>query len=167
MTIAAVIVAAGRGLRVGGPVPKQYRIVAGRALLAHTLDAALGCRRLDRVVVAIGAGDAPAYAAAIAGIEDPRLAEPVTGGATRAESVRAALEALAGDPPATVLVHDAARPFAPAALWERLIDAVADGATGAIAAEPVADALWRETPEAREPLADTPVPRAGLWRAQT
>ncbi|MEO0819707.1 MAG: 2-C-methyl-D-erythritol 2,4-cyclodiphosphate synthase [Pseudomonadota bacterium] len=165
---AAVIVAAGRGLRLGGPVPKQYRALAGRAVLAHTVAGALTARGLARVVVAIHPDYRAAYDAAVAGIDDPRLAPPVTGGHERADTVRLALEALATGPgpvPETVLVHDAARPFASPALWQAVAAAVAPD-TGAIAAERVVDALWRETPAA-PPCAHTPAPRAGLWRAQT
>ncbi|MEM6972070.1 MAG: bifunctional 2-C-methyl-D-erythritol 4-phosphate cytidylyltransferase/2-C-methyl-D-erythritol 2,4-cyclodiphosphate synthase [Pseudomonadota bacterium] len=163
MSVAAVIVAAGRGTRLGGPVAKQYRLLAGRSVLAHTIEQALGCAAVDHVIVAIGAEDGPAYAAAVAEIADARLMAPALGGATRADSVRAALEALEDTAPQTVLVHDAARPFATPALWQRVIDAIDDN-TGAIAAEAVVDALWREDEQA---CAETPVPRAGLWRAQT
>ncbi|MEM9781747.1 MAG: bifunctional 2-C-methyl-D-erythritol 4-phosphate cytidylyltransferase/2-C-methyl-D-erythritol 2,4-cyclodiphosphate synthase [Pseudomonadota bacterium] len=166
MSVAAVIVAAGRGTRLGGPVPKQYRLLAGEPVLARTVRHALACSGIDRIIVAIGPGDEPAYAAALAEIDDRRLVLPVTGGATRADSVRAALEGLAGDPPSVVLVHDAARPFAEPDLWSRLIRAV-DAGAGAIAAEPVVDALWRQAGDDADPLAEDPVPRAGLWRAQT
>lgn len=162
MDVVAVIVAAGQGLRLGGPVPKQYQAIGGRPILAHTIEAALACTAVTRVVTAISQDAQALYEEATAGIDDPRVAAPVTGGATRAETVRRTLETLVANPPHIVLIHDAARPFATPALWQRLIDHSHD--SGAVAAEPVVDALWREgTPG----TADAPVPRAGLWRAQT
>ena len=86
---------------------------------------------------------------------------PVAGGASRAETVRAALAALEDAPPATVLVHDAARPFATPDLFARVAAAAQDA--GALPAEPVVDALWA----GENGLADAPRPRDGLWRAQT
>ncbi len=156
-----VIVAAGRGLRLGGPVPKQYQTLGGRAVLARTLTAALAAR-IDRVQVAIDPAARALYDAAVEGLPDPRLAPPVAGGASRAETVLAALEAASEAAPEIVLVHDAARPFAPPALFDTLAAAAREG-QGAIAAEPVVDALW----EGADGLALTPRPRAGLWRAQT
>lgn len=164
MSIAVVIVAAGQGLRLGGPVPKQYQLLGGRPILARTLERVLAAG-VDRVLVAIGPGARPLYDRSVADIDDRRLAAPVIGGASRAETVRLALEALArlGDgAPGTVLVHDAARPFAPPALFDTLAAAAADG-RGAIAAEPVVDALWHGP----DGFALEPRPRAGLWRAQT
>lgn len=159
---AVVIVAAGRGLRLGGPVPKQYQPLGGRAVLAHSVGAALGCREIGRVVVAIHPDWREHYDRAIGDVRDARLMAPVAGGAERAETVRLALEALEGDPPERVLVHDAARPFAPPSLFSEVLRATG-AATGAIAAEPVADALWRGP----DGVCEAPVPREGLWRAQT
>ena len=158
--IAAVIVAAGRGTRLGGPVPKQYQPLAGRAVLAHTL-AGLLAAPIGRILVAIDPSAHALYDAAVAGIGDARLLPPVAGGASRAETVLNALAALEADPPEVVLVHDAARPFASPALAARVAEAART--EGAIAAEPVVDALWAESAG----LADAPRPRAGLWRAQT
>ncbi len=158
---AVVIVAAGRGTRLGGPVPKQYQSLGGRAILARTLAAALAAP-VDRVVVAIDPEAHALYEAAVSGIEDARLAPPVAGGASRAETVRRALSSLEAEAPEVVLVHDAARPFAPPALFDALAEEAARG-HGAIAAEPVVDALW----EGPEGWALAPRPRAGLWRAQT
>ncbi len=165
MRTAVLIVAAGQGTRFGGPVPKQYQSLGGRAILARSVSAALA-GRTGSVLVAIDPEARGLYDTAMAGLDDPRIREPVPGGASRAETVRLALEALAEAPPETapetVLVHDAARPFAPPALFDRLAEATRDGA-GAIAAEPVVDALWwGEDGDALEPR-----PRAGLWRAQT
>lgn len=162
MTTAAIIVAAGRGTRLGGPVPKQYQDLAGEMVLTRTLRAALACNVLDQVLVAIHPDSANLYAEAVAPLDDPRLLPSVPGGAERSDTVRLALEALERHAPRVVLVHDAARPFASPALFARLAEAAISG-EGAIAAEPVVDALWREA----QGMADSPAPRAGLWRAQT
>jgi 2-C-methyl-D-erythritol 4-phosphate cytidylyltransferase/2-C-methyl-D-erythritol 2,4-cyclodiphosphate synthase len=154
MKMAFLIVAAGRGSRAGGELPKQYQMLAGRPLLAWTLDAAAGLA--TRVV--IHPDDRQLYESAAAG----RAGPPILGGATRQESVRLGLEALAVDPPDAVLVHDAARPFPGNPLMARLIAALAS-ADGAIPALPVSDTLKRE----RDGMATSGPARAGLWRAQT
>ena len=160
MSAAASIVDAGRGRRLGGPVPKQYRSLGGEMVLTRTLRTALACTGLDVVLVAIHPEAGEMYAAAVATLDAPRLLPPVHGGAERADTVRLALEALESMAPEVVLIHDAARPFASPALYAALADHARSG-EGAIAAEPVADALWREV----DGLADTPAPPAGLWRA--
>jgi len=159
--IAVVVVAAGRGLRAGGPLPKQYQGLRGESVLARTLRQALGSPAA-LVLAAIDPAMRADYDRAVASLTDPRLMAPVPGGESRADTVRAALEALAPESPEVVLVHDAARPLAPPALFAR-VAAVAAGGEGAIAAEPVVDALWAEA----DGLADSPRPRQGLWRAQT
>jgi 2-C-methyl-D-erythritol 4-phosphate cytidylyltransferase / 2-C-methyl-D-erythritol 2,4-cyclodiphosphate synthase len=158
MDSAAIIVAAGQGLRLGGPMPKQYQGLGAEPVLTRTLRAILAAP-VDAVVVAIQPEARGLYDAAALPIADPRLLAPVAGGATRADSVRRGLETLEPHAPRRVLVHDAARPFTAAADIAALLSA--DGA--AILAEPVADALWREA----NGHADAPVPRQGLWRAQT
>lgn len=159
---AAVIVAAGRGLRAGGGEPKQYRPLAGRPVLRHALDRMLARRDLCALVVVIHPEDAGRCAAALGGIDDPRLRPPVAGGATRAESVRAGLAALADlDPATAVLIHDAARPFVPDAVIDGVLRGL-ESSDGALPVLPVVDALWRG-----DSLADQPLSRDGLWRAQT
>src|SRR3954471_7742842 len=101
--IAVLIVAAGKGERAGTSLPKQYERLGGRPLLRRTIEAFEGYS----VQVVIGAGQQKMAAAALAG---QPLPPPVTGGATRQESVRRGLEALAPDAPEYVLIHDAARP---------------------------------------------------------
>jgi len=163
MATAALIVAAGRGVRAGGNLPKQYRALGGRAVIARTLarfDAAPG---IDRLAVCIDPDHRPLFDAALAGLALRKPLSVLAGGAARAETVRLGLEALAADaPPDRVLIHDAARPFASARVIAAVIAAL-DEVPGACAAIPIVDALRREEDGACGPL----IPREGAWRAQT
>jgi 2-C-methyl-D-erythritol 4-phosphate cytidylyltransferase/2-C-methyl-D-erythritol 2,4-cyclodiphosphate synthase len=159
---AGLIVAAGRGERLGGAIPKQYLPVAGRAMLRRSIEALLAVGEIDCVIVVIHPDDAPRYADAVEGLADPRLLPPVTGGAERAASVRAGLEALEPQAPERVLIHDAARPFLPPSVALSVLAAL-DEAPAAFPALPVVDALWR----ADANHAEVAVPRNALWRAQT
>jgi 2-C-methyl-D-erythritol 4-phosphate cytidylyltransferase/2-C-methyl-D-erythritol 2,4-cyclodiphosphate synthase len=138
--VAAVIVAAGRGSRAGADaVPKQFRPIGGEVMLRRTLATFVGAPRITLVQPVIHADDATLYRAAAAGFD---LLAPVSGGATRQASVRAGLEALVIHAPDIVLVHDAARPFASAALIARAVHAAQE--TGAaIPALPVTDTIKR------------------------
>ena len=156
----ALIVAAGRGQRAGGETPKQYQALAGQSVLRRCWSAFAGRRRIGRVVTVIHPGDRALHDAALAGL-DPL--PPVAGGATRQESCRRGLEALAGDPPRHVLIHDAARPLIDAATIGRVLDALESG-PAAIAAVPVVDTLKLAGAGGH---VERTVDRAGLWRAQT
>jgi 2-C-methyl-D-erythritol 4-phosphate cytidylyltransferase/2-C-methyl-D-erythritol 2,4-cyclodiphosphate synthase len=136
-------------------MPKQYQLLGGAPLLRHAVQRFLSRPDIDRVRVVIGQGHETFYAAAVG---DLPLAPPVMGGATRQESVRRGLEALAGEPPAHVLIHDAARPLIDDATIGRVIAALADR-PAAIAAMPVVDSLRR--------AAGGIVDRADLWQVQT
>lgn len=157
-----MIVAGGRGSRLGAPVPKQYADVAGQPLIRRAVRAFLDHPAVGTARVVVGAGQEALCAEALAGLPLPA---PVIGGAERQDSVRAGLEALAGDdpPPDTVLIHDAARPFVPAALIDRVL-AAATRHKAAIPALAVADSLKRA--DAHGAVVEA-VPREGLWRAQT
>ena len=158
--VAAVIVAAGRGIRAGGGLPKQYRTIGDRMVLSRAVAVFAHHPRIDTIRVVIHPDDRLLYEAAVAAIDLP---DPVPGGATRQESVRAGLEALAaGTPPEIVLIHDAARCFVSAAVIDRVIDAV-DATHGAVPALPVSDTLKRADGD----LVHGTVARAGLYRAQT
>ncbi|MBK1668925.1 bifunctional 2-C-methyl-D-erythritol 4-phosphate cytidylyltransferase/2-C-methyl-D-erythritol 2,4-cyclodiphosphate synthase [Rhodovibrio sodomensis] len=156
----ALVVAAGRGSRLGGDRPKQYMPLAGQPILRHGLRALAAHPGIDGVRAVIHPDDAQAYASAAAGLN---VMAPVHGGASRQESVRYGLESLAADPPARVLIHDGARPFVDTATIDRVLSALATD-PGAIPALPVADTLKRGTADGA--IAET-VQRAGLWRAQT
>ncbi len=156
----ALIVAAGRGQRAGGAMPKQYRMLAGQSVLRRSCMAFLGHPRIGAVRVVIHPDDRARYDEAMAGLNLP---PPVSGGETRHDSCRNGLEALAGDPPRIVLIHDAARPFADRPTIDRVFGAL-DTAPAAIAAIPVSDTLKKAS--AGDRVAAT-VAREGLWRAQT
>ena len=151
--IAVILVAAGRGSRMGGGLPKQWRLLAGQPVLAHTV-AAFRAAGLERILLVIHPEDrARAEALGLPLVE---------GGASRSDSVRAALAALASDPPAQVLIHDAARPLVEPSLIAGVLDALATHPAAAPAL-PVVDALWRGEAGAVAGLQ----PRDGLFRAQT
>ena len=154
MRIAAILVAAGSGSRFGAETPKQFLSVAGKPVIRHAAEALARDVRLLQPV-----GDAAAISAALG---DLACLPTVPGGATRQDSVRAGLEALAPHAPDVVLVHDAARPVIPAGTIAALLAAL-ENAPGAIPAQPVADTLKRV---AQGTIAET-VPRDGLYRAQT
>ena len=156
----ALVVAAGRGHRIGGETPKQYREVAGQSLLRHCAIALVRHPAIAAVRVVIHPDDRALYDGAVAGLG---LLDPVDGGAARQDSVRLGLESLAAEPPDRVLIHDAARPAVDARLVERVIAAL-DDAPGAIPALPVSDSLKRANGDRR---ITGVVDRDGLWRAQT
>ena len=161
----ALIVAAGSSRRFGDVLPKQYTSLAGAAILRHTVNAFQMHPAVDRVCVVIDPLHRSLYDAAVAGLGLP---EPVSGGATRQESVCRGLEALstasgAGGVNDFVLIHDAARPMIGQDTITRVINALAE-APAVIAAIEVTDTLKRVTSEGI--ITDT-IDRAGLWRAQT
>ncbi|HEX4570098.1 MAG TPA: bifunctional 2-C-methyl-D-erythritol 4-phosphate cytidylyltransferase/2-C-methyl-D-erythritol 2,4-cyclodiphosphate synthase [Dongiaceae bacterium] len=156
---AALIVAAGRGYRLGGALPKQYLPLAGRPVLRYSLETFARHPAIDAVRVVIHRDDLELYERAAHGLD---LLSPVEGGATRQDSVRLGLESLGEVKPARVLIHDAARPFADAGLIQRMVDALA-ATPGAIPALPVADTIKRGV----EGLIVETVDRHALWRAQT
>jgi 2-C-methyl-D-erythritol 4-phosphate cytidylyltransferase/2-C-methyl-D-erythritol 2,4-cyclodiphosphate synthase len=153
--VSALIVAAGKGVRTGDRLPKQYRKIAGQAVLAHAVDAFLAHPAVGEVQVVIGADQESLYLEAIG---DRQHLPPVTGGATRRESVLAGLNRIAGD---IVLIHDAARPFLPASVIEALIEALRTH-EGALPVLPVADTLART-----DAVLGDAVDRAGIVRVQT
>ena len=159
MSAIALVVAAGRGSRLGGGVPKQYLDLGGRPVAAHALAAFAGHPDVSAVRAVIHPGDGDLYASAAAGLG---ILDPVPGGATRQQSVLRGLESLESNPPATVWIHDAARPFVPADAICATLLALADS-PGAIAAVPLADTLKRE----QDGMSAVTVDRASLWRAQT
>jgi 2-C-methyl-D-erythritol 4-phosphate cytidylyltransferase / 2-C-methyl-D-erythritol 2,4-cyclodiphosphate synthase len=160
---AALIVAGGRGIRTGSPIPKQYARIGGEMVLARTVRAFLAQPGIDAVQVVVGEGDADQYGAAVEGLDRSQLLPPVYGGLTRQASVHNGLEALKAFMPDRVLIHDAVRPFVTGDIIARVLEALAQ-APGAIAAMPVADTLKQAGAERR--IAAT-LDRSQVWRAQT
>lgn len=142
MSVVAVIVAAGRGMRAGGGIPKQYRSLAGAPVLARTVDVFLSHRAVDRVLCAIHPDDRALYDEAVASLRAPKLMAPVHGGESRQDTVRLAIEHLgsSGETDTICLVHDAARPFASSELIDRAIDAAAVH-VAAVPGVPVSDTI--------------------------
>lgn len=133
---AAIVVAAGKGVRVGGDMPKQFREWRSKPLIRHSVEAlkAAGADPLLIVIAEDALSDAEAALARIEGVDF------VTGGATRQDSVRNGLEALVAAAPERVLIHDAARPDLPHPVLVRLLSAL-DSHPGAIPVLPVVDSL--------------------------
>ncbi|NML94028.1 bifunctional 2-C-methyl-D-erythritol 4-phosphate cytidylyltransferase/2-C-methyl-D-erythritol 2,4-cyclodiphosphate synthase [Novosphingobium olei] len=156
--VAAIIVAAGKGLRAGGEVPKQFARWRGAPLLRHSAQA-MAAAGVAPIVVAIPAGWDDVAAQALSGLDQIVL---VHGGETRQESVRLALEALEEHRPANVLIHDAARPDLPARVIRDLVTALA-AKPGAIPVLPVVDSVVRGD----EGVRVKSVSRDGLYRVQT
>ena len=120
--VAAVVVAAGRGTRTGLDYPKQYKVIGGSPMVRESLRAFAEHPEVNFVLPVIHSEDGARFAASAEGLQ---LGQPVSGGATRQGSVHAGLEALTGEAPEIVLVHDAARPFTSQALISRAIAAAA------------------------------------------
>lgn len=155
MTTTALIVAAGKGERLGGGLPKQYRSLGGKPLLRRAVDAFVSHPAIASVRVVIGAGQRELASEALSGLD---LGELIEGGAQRADSVRAGLARIEGD---AVLVHDAARPFCPPAVIDRLLAPLEffDGAAPVLA---VGDTLAKASDRLEQP-----VDRSGVVRVQT
>jgi len=159
MTTAVIIVAAGSGTRLGSPLPKAFVSVAGVPMLQHSLASLSQWARWDSLVLVVPEGyEAPARALAT-GMESVHV---VVGGETRGDSVQCGLSAL---PPETthVLIHDAARALMPCDVFDRVLDALGAGASGAIPHVPVVDTLVR----VESSLTEGGVDRDGLGAVQT
>src|ERR1700709_2503832 len=134
---AAIIVAAGRGLRAGSGGPKQYRSIGGRTVIARAMEPFCNHPQVFAVQPVLNPDDVAMFDAAVSNL---RYQPATNGGATRQISVRAGLEALASQSPDIVLIHDAARPFVSPALISRAIDA-AEPTGAAVPAIPVTDTI--------------------------
>ncbi|BAV63703.1 2-C-methyl-D-erythritol 2,4-cyclodiphosphatesynthase [Sphingobium cloacae] len=157
---AALLVAAGQGRRAGGETPKQFRTVAGKAVLAHAFDALTMCEGIDAIFVVIGPGQEHEARNLLA---TRPVAAFIEGASSRRGSVHAGLEHIARCGGAReILIHDAARPFLPPAVVRRLTDAL-NGAKGAIPVLPVTDTLVTDDTG----MAGAIVPRSSLRHVQT
>jgi 2-C-methyl-D-erythritol 4-phosphate cytidylyltransferase/2-C-methyl-D-erythritol 2,4-cyclodiphosphate synthase len=155
MSVTALIVAAGKGERFGGGVPKQFRALAGKPVLRWAVEPFLDHPAVRDVRIVVAPGQEEAATQALGKLDVGPL---IAGGAERSASVQAGLAAVTGD---AVLVHDAARPFCPPAVIDRLIASLEfyDGAAPVL---PVNDTLARTTDRLEEPI-----DRTGLGRIQT
>jgi len=155
MATTALIVAAGKGERAGGGMPKQFRLLGGKSVLRWAVESLIGHPAVQSTRIVIAEGQQANAAVALEGLD---VGDFITGGATRADSVRAGLAAIHGD---AVLVHDAARPFCPPPVIDRLIAAL-EFFEGAAPVLPISDTLARIDGG----LSD-PVDRSDLARVQT
>jgi len=157
--LTAIVLAAGSGSRSGGAMPKQYRMLGGKSVLAHSVAAFLAHPKIDEVLLVIAPDGEAETRAALGTLADQ--VGFVAGGAARRNSVGNALRLLAADPapPSHILVHDSARPGLPAAVIDRLVAALDKGAVATMPVLPVVDTLI-----------DAPgnvVDRSSLHRVQT
>lgn len=159
MTIAAVIVAGGSGLRAGGGVPKQYQIIGGKPVIWWALKAFIEHPEISHVQVVVGSGHEAMFAEAVADLKFPPF---VTGGATRQDSCRIGVEACAALEPQFVLIHDAARPFVSKELISQII-ATLQTQDSVVPGLPVADTM-KYAPGG---VITRTVDRSALWFAQT
>lgn len=159
---AAIVVAAGKGLRAGQPLPKQFALWRGKPVIRHSVEA-LARAGVAPILVVIPQGAEDLAADALAGIAGVQF---TGGGETRQESVRLGLEVLAGSKPDLVLIHDAARPVLPSAVIDRLLGALS-GLPGAIPVLPVADSLAHAEHEDDIEVMGAPARREDLRRVQT
>ncbi len=161
---AVIIVAAGRGHRFGGEIPKQYRILGGQAVLRRTLGIFCAHPSVTAVRAVIHPDDEALYKVAAEGLP---LLPPVHGGETRQDSVRLGLESLKEEAPDIVLIHDGARPFVDFGVISRVIAAASNG-VGAVPALPVTDTVKTAVKTADGTLKiEKTVDRSALWRVQT
>ena len=137
MSVAAVIVAGGSGLRAGGAKPKQYQLIGGKPVIRWTLEAFLWHPLVAHVQAVIGEGHEDLFAEAARGLD---VARPVIGGNSRQESCRIGVEACAPMKPTKVLIHDAARPFVAEDVISAVIAELAR-ADAVIPGLPVADTM--------------------------
>lgn len=162
MSAWALVVAAGAGTRLGIERPKAFALLAGRPLLAESLDRLDRCAVVDAIVVAAPPGWEEPTILLSEELAATKVVACVTGGETRAESVRAALAEVPEDA-LVVLVHDAARPLVDDAVVERVLEPLGQGFDGAVPALPLEDTVKRV---AGGVVTET-IPREGLVRAQT
>ena len=158
-SVYALVVAAGRGSRFGGAIPKQYLSLGGASVLRHAVTALNQHPRISNVLVTIRPEDKALFDRAVAGL---RVMSPAAGGPTRQDLVRLGLEALACKRPERVLIHDGARPFPGSALIDRVIEGL-DRAPAAIPCLPLRDTIK----SAEGGVIRGTIDRSALWRAQT
>jgi 2-C-methyl-D-erythritol 4-phosphate cytidylyltransferase/2-C-methyl-D-erythritol 2,4-cyclodiphosphate synthase len=141
--LTAIVLAAGSGSRSGGSIPKQYRMLGSKSVLAHSVGAFLAHPRVDEVMLVIAPDGEPEARSALGSLANANTVRFTTGGAARRASVSNALDLLATDPtpPKYALVHDSARPGLPAAVIDRLVATLDGGSKAAMPVLPIVDTL--------------------------
>lgn len=158
----ALVMAAGRGLRMGGDVPKQYQFINGRSILEQSITALLNHQSIDAVRVVIGPHDHDLYEKATEVLNSSKLLNPVIGGQVRSESVRLGLESIESLSPKYVLIHDGARPFVTPHIIARVLEGL-NHHRGVIPGVEMVDTL-KFAPQGN---IETTIDRRGLYQAQT
>ena len=144
METIAMIVAAGRGIRAGGTVPKQYEFFNKTRMLSFTIKALLKSSSIDALLVVINSLDVKLYEDCIKDLNDSRILEYCFGGTERTESVKNGLNELKKYSPKNVLIHDGARPFIPLELTNRILESLASN-QAVLPVLPIVDAIWEKS----------------------
>ena len=162
---AVLIVASGRGSRIGGDVPKQYQHIGNAPILTHTIKRFVAHDKIDGIIVVIHPDDVELYQDAISGLDQSKILPYTFGGTERQYSVTHGLKAISHLQPQNILIHDGARPFVEAGLIDQLIS-ICDEYLGAIAATPITDTIKMVSTKGAETI-DKTLDRDLLWAAQT
>ena len=167
MKVAGVVVAAGRGIRAGGELPKQYETLENTHMLTLTIAALLKSKKIEAIVVVINPLDIDLYTNSIKNITDKRLLPYCLGGNERSESVRLGLKALTEYNPTKVLIHDAARPYITTKTINKVLKSL-DTNVAVLPVLPIFDAIWERQKLTYKSGNIIPGPnRNKLYRAQT
>ena len=165
MSDAVLIVSAGKGIRVGGTIPKQYCKVANKSVLTRALISLMSNKHIEHIQVVINQNDIKFYQEATEELNDARLLPPCFGGTERADSVKAGLVALKRLCPQNVLIHDAARPFVSSSLIDSILFSLREY-EAVLPVIPIFDALWEECDTNFSNVKPGP-DRKRIYRAQT
>ena len=166
MSVVALIMAAGKGNRVGGNIPKQYMTISRQTVLTRTISKLLESKLINYVQVVINKDDISLYNDSITEFKTKRLLTPCIGGSERSDSARLGLIHLQDFNPEKVIIHDAARPFVSLELINKVVNSL-NKSSAVLPALPVVDALWQKA-ETSNSVRIKPGPnRDGLLRAQT
>lgn len=163
MTVAALILAAGKGERAGGSAAKQFASLPGGPALLRSIEAFLALPEITWVQVVIGDGQLDLYKQTVRTVNDKRLVPPVAGGATRQISSRLGLLALRERAPKSVLIHDAARPFVEKSLVRSVLAGI-ESVDAVVPVLPVSDSTWNMSDDG---VMERPLDRSQLRSAQT
>ena len=167
MKVVGIIVAAGRGYRAGGQLPKQYTTFKNIRMLTLTITALLKSKKIDAIIVVINPLDINLYLDSIKDIIDQRLLPYCYGGSERSDTVKLGLKAVKKYDPKKVLIHDAARPFITIKTINRVLKSL-ETSPAVLPILPIFDAIWEKTKLKHKSFTIIPGPdRTNLLRAQT